>query len=206
MSSVAGKPALLQFGAVLVDPQAAIADIAARPPSSARSFFGAAVWFGLCPPVFAYVGTRLFGWRLGVETLFLPPQTVLEIAAAYFALLLFGFLSTAFVARWMASTYGADGSLQRCIALVTLVGAPLTIGSVVHLYPNAFVNVIVLVPTLIWSMYLLYRGLPVVLKTDPGRGMLMASSLIAYLLVSWVTLLGITAVLWSRGIGPQVAT
>ena len=206
MSSVAGKPALLQFGAVLVDPQAAIADIAARPPSSARSFFGAAVWFGLCPPVFAYVGTRLFGWRLGVETLFLPPQTVLEIAAAYFALLLFGFLSTAFVARWIASTYGADGSLQRCIALVTLVGAPLTIGSVVHLYPNAFVNVIVLVPTLIWSMYLLYRGLPAVLKTDPGRGMLMASSLIAYLLVSWVTLLGITAVLWSRGIGPQVAT
>ena len=75
-----------------------------------------------------------------------------------------------------------------------------------HLYPNAFVNVLVLVPTLIWSMYLLYRGLPVVLKTDPGRGMLMASSLIAYLLVSWVTLLGITAVLWSRGIGPQVAT
>jgi len=206
MSSVASKPALLQFGSVLVDPQAAIADIAARPPSSARSFFGAAVWFGLCPPVFAYVGTRLFGWRLGVETLFLPPQTVLEIAAAYFALLLFGFLSTAFVARWMASTYGADGSLQRCIALVTLVGAPLTIGSVVHLYPNAFVNVIVLVPTLIWSMYLLYRGLPAVLKTDPGRGMLMASSLIAYLLVSWVTLLGITAVLWSRGIGPQVAT
>lgn len=206
MSSVATKPALLQFGAVLLDPQRAIADIAAHPPSSARSFFGAALWFGLCPPVFAYIGTRLFGWRLGVETLLLPARTVLEIAAAYFAMLLFGFVSTAFVARWMSSTYGADGSLQRCIALVTLVGAPLTIGSVVHLYPNAFVNVIVLVPTLIWSMYLLYRGLPAVLKTDPGRGMLMASSLIAYLLVSWVTLLGITAVLWSRGIGPQVAT
>jgi hypothetical protein len=207
MSSTAAKPALLQFGAVLVDPQAAIADIAERPPSSARAFFGAALWFGLCPPIFAYIGTRLFGWRLGVvETLFLPPRTVLMIAAAYFVTLLFGFLSTAFVARWMSSTYGADGSLQRCIALVTLVGAPLTIGSIVHLYPNAFVNVIVLVPTLIWSMYLLYRGLPAVLKTDPGRGMLMASSLIAYLLVSWVTLLGITAVLWSRGIGPQVAT
>jgi hypothetical protein len=76
----------------------------------------------------------------------------------------------------------------------------------VHLYPNAFVNVLVLVPTLIWSMYLLYRGLPAVMKTDPGRGMLMASSLIAYLLVAWVTLLGITAVLWSRGVGPHVAT
>ena len=87
--------------------------------------------------------------------------------------------------------------------MITLVGAPLAVGSVVHLYPNAFINVVVLVPTLIWSMYLLYRGLPVVLKTDPGRGMLMASSLIAYLLVAWVTLLGITAVLWSHGVGPR---
>ena len=63
-----------------------------------------------------------------------------------------------------------------------------------------------LVPTLIWSMYLLYRGLPIVLKTDPARGMLMASSLIAYLLVAWVSLLGITVVLWSRGIGPRILT
>ena len=206
MSSPPARPALLQFGAVLFDPQRAIADIGAHPPSSARAFFGAALWLGLCPPLFAYVGTTLFGWRLGVDTMLLAPRTVLAIAVAYFVLLLVGFLSTAFVARWMSSTYGADGSFHRCLALVTLVGTPLTIGSIVHLYPNAFVNVLVLVPTLIFSMYLLYRGLPVVLKTDPGRGMLMASSLIAYLLVSWVTLLGITAVLWSHGIGPQVAT
>jgi hypothetical protein len=76
----------------------------------------------------------------------------------------------------------------------------------VHLYPHAFINVIVLVPAVIWSMYLLYRGLPVVLNTDPGRGMLMASALIAYLLVAWVSLLGITVVLWSRGIGPTIGT
>jgi hypothetical protein len=120
------KPALLQFGAVLIDPQRAIADIGAHPPSSARAFFGAALWFGLCPPLFAYVGTTLFGWRLGVAPLFLPARTVLAIAVAYFVLLLVGFLSTALVARWMSATYGADGSFQRCIALVTLVGAPLT--------------------------------------------------------------------------------
>jgi hypothetical protein len=206
MSAEPARPALLQFGAVLLAPQRAIAEIGAHPPTSARAFFGAALWLGLCPPLFAYIGTTLFGWRLGVDTMFLPPRTVLAIAAAYFALLLVGFVSTAVVARWMSDTYGADGSLQRCLALVTLVGTPLTVGSIVHLYPNAFLNVLVLVPTLIFSMYLLYRGLPVVLKTDPGRGMLMASSLIAYLLVAWVVLLCITAVLWSHGIGPQVAT
>jgi hypothetical protein len=106
----------------------------------------------------------------------------------------------------MAGTYGADTTYAHSLALMTLVAVPLAVGSIVHLYPNAFFNVIVLVPTLIWSMYLLYRGLPIVLKTDPARGMLMASSLIAYLLVAWVSLLGITVVLWSHGIGPRVMT
>lgn len=197
---------LLRFGAVLVKPEAAIANIAANPPSGAHAFFGAALWLGLLPPLCAYIGTTAFGWRLGVDPLFLPASTVFAIATAYFLLLLVGFLSTALVARWMAGTYGADTSWSRSFTLVTLVGMPLAVGSVAHLYPNAFVNVLVLVPTLMWSMYLLYRSLPIVMQTDPGRGMLMASSLIAYLLVSWVTLLGITAVLWSRGIGPHVAT
>jgi hypothetical protein len=197
---------ILQLGKILFRPSAAFAEIAARPPSSSGVFFGFALWLGLAPPVFAYVGTMTFGWRLGVEPLFLPAPTAAAIAVAYFALLLVGFLSAGFVAHWMASTYAADASFGRSFALIALVGAPLTVGSVVHLYPHALVNVVVLVPTLIWSMYLLYRGLPIVLKTDPARGMLMASSLIAYLLVAWVSLLGITVVLWSRGIGPRILT
>ena len=67
---------------------------------------------------------------------------------------------------------------------------------------------LVLVPVLIWSMFLLYRGLPVVLATGPNRGMLMASALIAYLLVALVSLLGITVALWDtasgRRSGPEV--
>ncbi len=196
----------LHLTTALLSPGKAFAAVASDPPTGARVFFGAALWLLLCPPLFAYVGTTLFGWRLGVEPLHLPPGTALAVSAMYFAALLFGLLSSAFVARWMAGTYGADASYAHSLALMTLVAVPLAIGSIVHLYPNAFFNVMVLVPTLMWSMYLLYRGLPVVLNTDPGRGMLMASALIAYLLVSWVTLLGITAVLWSLGFGPRVAT
>jgi hypothetical protein len=198
--------ATLHLGTALLRPRSAFTAIAADPPSGSRVFFGAGLWLALCPPVFAYVGTTLFGWRLGVEPLLLSPGTAAVVSGAYFVLLLFGLLSAAFVAHWMAGTYGADTSFAHSLGLMTLVALPLAIGSVVHLYPNAFFNVMVLVPTLMWSMYLLYSGLPVVLKTDAGRGMLMASALIAYLLVSWVTLLGITAVLWSLGLGPRIST
>ncbi|MFQ6021086.1 MAG: YIP1 family protein, partial [Acidiferrobacterales bacterium] len=157
------------------------------------------------PPVFAYIGAMNFGWRLGVvEPLLFPWYVTLGISLAYFGALLFGFLSAAFVARWMASTYSADVSLGVYFGLIAVVGAPLMVGSVMHLYPQVFLNLLVLVPALIWSMYLLYTGLPVVLKTGPERGMLMASAIIGYLLVASVSLLGVTVMLWRHGIGPRM--
>ena len=81
---------------------------------------------------------------------------------------------------------------------------PLVVGSVIHLFPHVFVNIVVLIPVLCWSMYLLYKGLPVVLKISPERGMLMASALIGYLLVAAVSLLGVTVALWGGGIGPSI--
>jgi len=195
---------ILQLGKVLFSPNAVFHAVAAESPPASRVFFRFALWLGLLPPVFAYIGTMQFGWRLGVEPVYLPQPTVLMISAAYFVALLFGFLSSALVARWMAVTYDASQSLGRCLALMAIVGAPLAVGSIVHLYPHAFLNVLVLVPVLIWCMYLLYRGLPVVLGTGPNRGMLMASALIAYLFVAFVSLLGITVALWGSGIGPLI--
>ena len=48
------------------------------------------------------------------------------------------------------------------------------------------------------------KKIPVVLQISPERGMLMASALIAYLLVAAVSVLGISVALWSRGIGPSI--
>lgn len=197
---------ILSLGRILFSPNQVFQAVAAEVPPASRVFFRFALWIGLLPPVFAYIGTTLFGWRLGVEPVFLPQATVLAVCLAYFVALLFGFLSGAVVARWMAVTYDASQSLGRCLALLAIVGAPLAVGSVVHLYPHVFFNVLVLVPVLIWCMFLLYRGLPIVLATGPNRGMLMASALIAYLFVAFVSLLGITVALWGSGLGPQIGT
>ena len=197
---------ILQIGKVLFAPGEVFSAVAAESPPATRVFFRFALWISLLPPLFAYVGTVNFGWRLGVEPVFFPQPVVLAVCAAYFAALLLGFLSSAVIARWMAATYDASQSLGRCLALMAIVCAPLAVGSIAHLYPNAVLNVLVLVPVLIWCVFLLYRGLPVVLGTGPNRGMLMASALIAYLMVAVVSLLGVTVALWGSGIGPRIGT
>ena len=186
-------------------PTSVFEDIAEGAPSAVAVFLGASLWLGLAPPVFAYIGASRFGWNIGVvEPIFLSAQELLAISLGYFAALLSGFVSAALVSQWMASTYGAQRALGAHFALMTVVGAPLALGSVVHLYPHVMINLLVLVPMLIWSLYLLYWGLPIALRTNRERGMLMASSLVAFLLVAAVSLLGITVVLWTYGIGPRI--
>ena len=207
LTAATPRASVRQFAAALLAPHAAMESLGENPPSSARVFFGSALWLGLFPPLFAYIGTidcsvGASAWsRYSCLLQRCSPSLRLTSVCCCWAS-----LARPFVSRWMASTYGAEIRLGRNVASIAMVGAPLAVGSVVHLYPNAFINLVVLVPALMWSMYLLYRGLPVVLKTEPGRGMLMASSLIAYLLVAWVTLLGITVVLWSHGMGPRIVT
>lgn len=160
----------------------------------------------LLPPVFIWIGSTLFGWRLGAaEPLYFDNTTRIIVSFLYLDALIFGYVTTVFIARWMAVTYGASSaSTESLFAFFTVVCAPLSIATVAHLYPSIFFNVLVLIPSIIWSINLLYRGLPIVMNIPPERGMLMSSSLVGWLLVAFVSLLGLTMGLWANGLGPNL--
>jgi hypothetical protein len=190
---------------VLFRPKAVFEDLAISEPSPYRVFFKYLIWFALLPPLFAYIGGSRSGWDLGAEDpLFLADDELRIVSALYFLVLLAAFISTAFVSRWMSVTYGARDSLGAHMAIVAILVAPVVFGSVIHLYPHVFINVLVLIPALIWAMYLLYSGLPIALGISSERGMLMASSLVGWLLVGFVSLLGLTVALWTQGLGPSI--
>jgi hypothetical protein len=190
---------------VLFRPKAVFEDLAVSEPSPYRVFFKFLIWFAMLPPLFAYIGGSWKGWDLGAENPLVLGETELRaVSAIYFIVLLVAFVSTAFISRWMSETYDARVSLGAHMTLVATLAAPVVFGSVVHLYPHVFINLLVLIPALIWAMYLLYSGLPIALRISQERGMLMASSLVGWLLVGFVTLLGLTVVLWSYGLGPSI--
>ncbi len=186
-----------------IEPATGFARLSQSNPSATKILFRYSIWLILAPPLISWVGAANFGWRLGAQApLTLSGQALAAVAIGYFLVLLFGFFSTAFISRWMASTYGAKSALGVHFALITVVSAPLAMASLGQWYPDVFLNLLILIPAMIWSMYLLYTGIPVVLETSPEQGMLMASSLVGWLLVAAVSLLGISLGLWTVGIGP----
>ena len=113
------------------------------------------------------------------EPLRFDNTTRVLISFLYCNALIFGYVSTVFIARWMARTCGVAGvPTESLFALFAVVAAPLSIASLALLYPSVFFNVLVLIPSIIWFMNLLYRGLPVVIGIPPERGLLMSSSLV----------------------------
>ena len=189
----------------LIDPVRGFAALADAQPDPVQVFFKQVFWLALAPPVFVFIGSLNFGWRLGAaEPLYLSGKALTLIGIGYFFALLLGLVCTAVLSKWMAATYGARDGLGVHLALVALVAAPLATGSVFHLFPHVFVNLLALIPALLWSLYLLYKGLPIALGIGPERGMLMASALIGCLLVGAVSLLGLTVALWTGGIGPTI--
>ena len=188
---------------MLLHPLAACARLGEAAPAPRAVLFQHLVWLALLPPACAFVGAANFGWRLGAEQpLVLDAGQLALVSVGYFCALFGGFVGAAVASRWMAPTYGATADWGAHLGLVAVVAAPLAGGAVAHLFPHVFLNLLVLIPALIWSMYLLYTGLPMALGTSVPRGMLMASSLIGFLLVAAVTLLGVTVALWAAGVGP----
>jgi hypothetical protein len=187
----------------LYNPKEAFEELAKVDPSPFSILMRYSVWLLVLPPLFSLIGASNFGWRVGGQNpIMMSFDTLVLVSLAYFFVLVFGLVSTSLISCWMASTYGASTSLGRHFALITIVGEPLALASGIHLYPDIFVNVLVLIPMMMWSMYLLYKGIPIVLETPPERGMLMASSLVGWLLVAAVSLLGISMSLWTMGVGP----
>ena len=162
-------------------------------------------WFSLIPPTFLFIGTYLFGWRIGAEEpLHFEWYVTLVICALYYVLLFGGLIFLSVLSRWMAPTYATTEDLGAHLTVIVTSASPLFLGSIAHLYPNIIVNSLAFVPVLLWSLWVLYSTLPELLKTDPQRGMLHASSLVGIVMVAGVSFIGLSVVLWTLGIGPNI--
>lgn len=162
--------------------------------------------FAAMPALAAYIGTTQIGWQIGAgDPVKLTQDSAMLIAAAYFFAMISGVFAVGYMIRWMSVTYCTTGvkSLNICVALASYTATPLFLVGLMQLFPILWLNMLMGLPALGYTVFLFYTGVPAMLDTSKERGFLFATAVMGFGLVALVALLAITVLLWGSGFEPQ---
>ncbi len=158
------------------------------------------------PAISGYIGTTQVGWRIGVgEPIRITGDSAFAIAIIYYLALLIGVFSIGWVIHLLGKAYEVEKPLPMCIALAAYTATPLFLIGLMEIYPVLWLNMLLGLPALAYTVYLLYSGLPIMMDISPERGFLYSSAVLAVGLIALVSLLGMTALLWGMGLQPIFA-
>lgn len=171
--------------------------------SVSQCFLSYVIFLAAIPPIAGFIGTTKIGWRIaGGDPVQLTINSALQITIAYYVAILVAVFTIGKLIHWMGETYGTSQPLSQCFALAAFTATPLYLVGVMQLYPVLWLNFIVGLPALAYTLYLLYTGVPIMMEIPPERGFLFSSSIMAVGLVALVGLLAATAMLWGIGFAP----
>jgi cytochrome c biogenesis protein CcdA len=161
----------------------------------------------LIPAAAGYIGTTMVGWQVtSREVQRLTPDSALQIAILFYITILVAVFTIGMLIHWMGQTYGSKQPLSQCIALAAYTATPLFLIGVMLLYPLLWLNLLLGLPALAYSVYLLYSGVPVMMGVTKERGFLFSSAVLAVGLVILVGVLAASVILWGVGLGPVFAS
>ncbi len=188
---------------IFIDPVKAWESIRETSPTTAGVLFGHVAVLGAIPPLSAYFGTSKVGWTIGnADPVRLTEASAGSISIIYYIVIIFSIYMLARIIRWMSVTYGAEKSLAQCTALAAYPATPLLLVGIVQLYPVLWLNYLIGLPAFAYSIYLLYRGTPIIMEIPTERAFLFSSAVLAVCLISLVGVLAVSVTLWGFGIDP----
>jgi len=158
---------------------------------------------GLLPPVAWYVGATHVGWTLGDRVIRLTPDSALQIVVLFYLAILGGVGLLGYLVHWMSETYEAHTStMDKGMAVAAYTCTPMFLCGVVGFYPLLWLDMLLGCAAAAYTVYLLYIGVPIVMRIPKERGFLFASAMVGVGLVMCAALLAATVILWELGAMP----
>lgn len=191
------------FG-LLTRPSAQWRTVAAMDDKSLQTLLIYPCLLAILPAVAWYYGTTQVGWTVGDhgETIRLTRASARQICILFYLTMLACIAVIGYFIHWMSTTYGATSSITRCIVIAGLTATPLFIAGLVGFHPILWLDMLVGVVAVSWSIYLMYMGIPIVMKIPEERGFLFSSAVLAIAMVILTCLMVGSVILWDLGAAP----
>jgi hypothetical protein len=190
------------FG-LLVKPDAQWRSVAALPARSLNILVLYPCIMALLPAVAWYYGTSRVGWTVGDGAgIRLTVDSALQLCILFYFAMVSCVVAVGYFIHWMAGTYGADTSFVKGVVVAGLTVTPLFVFGLAGFYPLLWVDMLLGVIAVSWSVYLLYLGIPIMMNIPEERGFLFSTAVVGVGLVILVSLMVTTVILWDFGAGP----
>lgn len=166
-------------------------------------YFPALIILAALPAGSAYIATTHLGWQIGDGAITrLTPESALPLSiAAYFAGLI-AVYALGYGIHWMSRTYDVRPSMGTCVATAAFIMSPLMLAGMASLSASLWISVMAFMLAGAYSVYLLYIGIPIVMKIPFEQGFIYASAVVTIGLCVFVSLIAATVFFWVSGVGP----
>lgn len=145
--------------AIILRPRETWAMVKGEQTTAKELFTSYAAILALVPPLAQFVGFSLVERRM-------PVQGGLAMALFVYGFSLLGVYLMAYVANWLAPKFNSQRNMTSAMKAIVFSCTPMWIASILTPIPGLSVLVIV---GALYSLYLLYHGLPAMMDTPPGK-------------------------------------
>ncbi|MFA7552687.1 MAG: Yip1 family protein [Spongiibacteraceae bacterium] len=158
----------------------------------------------LLPALAWFYGTTKIGWTVGDgDIIKMTPDSAAVIIVLFYLTMVASVCVIGYMIHWMSKTYGSDASTASGIAVAGFSATPLFIAGAIGFFPIFWVALLISVAAVSYAVYLLYLGIPIMMKIPEERGFLFASAVVAFCLVILMMIMGGTVILWDMGAAPS---
>jgi len=160
--------------------------------------------FAILPAIAWYYGTSHVGWKTGLrgDVIRLTEDSALQISLLFYLIMVSSVAIIGYFIHWMSDTYGAESTIPKGIVIAGLTATPLFITGLVGFYPTLWIDLLIGLVAVSWSVYLMYLGIPIMMKIPEERGFLFSSAVLAIALVVMVCIIVISVMAWEYGAAP----
>lgn len=188
---------------IFISPRSTWESIRDQDDSILMTYVKFVIPIALIPAVAWYFGSVEVGWQLGDRVIRLTSQSAMHIMLLFYIAMLVGTGALGFMVHWMSETYEANTStLDKGVRIAAYTLTPLFVVGAIGFYPMLWLDILLGCAAAAYAVYLLYIGVPIVMRIPDERGFLFASAMVAVGLVGCAALLAVTVILWEMGAMP----
>ncbi len=156
------------------------------------------------PAIAWFYGVTEIGWTVGDgDRIIMTKDSALTIILLFYLTMVVAVCAIGYMIHWMSKTYGTDSSTAKGIAIAGFSATPLFIAGAVGFMPVFWLALLIGISAVSYAVYLLYLGIPIVMKIPEERGFLFSSAVIAICLVFLTVIMTGTVILWDMGAAPS---